>query len=144
MHRAVAADRAARDRARGAGGDGGQHAVDQFLDFDHVGGAAAPAQVSPVVEGASVLDHHRDHRRDRSARDQAIEALLDPDFEERGRVAVAAVQEIQDRVAARGACIARRQIDEERAFAGERRRGEAGAIDRAAGAVMADGDERRQ
>src|SRR5205085_5281135 len=72
------------------------------------------------------------------------EALLDADFQEGGGVPVTAVQEIEHRIAARAARVAGREVDEKRPFAGERRGGEARAIDRAAGAVMADGDERGQ
>src|ERR1700683_1203464 len=76
VHRAVAAHRVARDRARIASGDRGQHAIDQLLDFQHIAFIAQVARVAPVVGPRPALDHHGDQRRDRMAGDQAVQFAL--------------------------------------------------------------------
>ena len=52
VHRAETAHRTAHDRAGCARRDRGKHAVNQFLDFDHIARAAVYADVAPVVGAA--------------------------------------------------------------------------------------------
>ena len=101
VHRPEAAHRAARDRPPGTCGDRPEHPINEFLDFHHVGLAVPRTEVPPVVQARRVLDHHDDHRRDHVVGDEPVEARLDAHFQKRFRVSVAAVQQVQDRVAPR-------------------------------------------